>query len=113
MIAKYKIKKGDDVIVIAGKDKGKKGVVLKVLREDAKVLVSGINMLTKHQKPSMGNVGGIIKIEAPLAISNVACLDPKSNKATKIGYKEVDGKKVRFAKESGETLVDKAFKNKS
>lgn len=102
---KIKIKKGDEVIVIAGKDKGKKGSVLSVVRETDRVLVAGINMIKKHQKPDRTSPGGIISKEASLHISNIALLDPKEGKATRIGYKILeDGKKVRIAKLSGEII---------
>lgn len=102
---KFKIKKGDEVIVIAGKDKGKKGSVLSVLREKSRVLVSGVNLVKKHQRPDRNNAGGIVSKEASLHISNVALLDPKEGKATRVGYKLLaDGKKVRVAKASGEVL---------
>jgi len=102
---KFKIKSGDEVIVIAGKDKGKKGKVTKIITKELRALVSGINIATKHQKPSAAGAGGIIKKEMPIAISNLAVVDPKSGKATKVGYKTVDGKKVRIAKKSGEALA--------
>ncbi len=101
---KMKIKKGDSVIVIAGKDKGKKGSVLSVIRENDRVLVSGVNLVKKHQKADRGNAAGIITKEASLHISNVALVDPKEGKATRVGYKETDGKKVRVARRSGEII---------
>ncbi|MGB4058125.1 MAG: 50S ribosomal protein L24 [Alphaproteobacteria bacterium] len=103
--AKLKIKKGDKVVVITGRDKGQKGEVLQVLREENRVLVQGINMATKHQKPSQTAPGGKTKMETPIHISNVAIADPKGGKATRVGYKFLkDGKKVRFARKSGETI---------
>ena len=105
---KVKIKKGDEVIVIAGKDKGKKGAVLSVIRDKDRVVVAGVNLIKKHQKPDRASAGGIISKEASLHISNVAVADPKAGTATKIGYKtQEDGKKVRIARKSGEVLVDK------
>ena len=106
MSQKLKIKKGDKVLVIAGKDKGKQGEVIKVLPSKNKVLLSGINKYRKHQKPSAMNSGGIIERELPIHISNVALIDPKKEgKATRVGYKILeDGKKVRFAKSSGEII---------
>jgi large subunit ribosomal protein L24 len=102
---KVKIKKGDEVIVLTGKDKGKKGAVLSVLRTTDRVLVAGVNMIKKHQKADRGNTAGIISKEASLHISNVALVDPKEGKATKVGYKTLaDGKKVRVARRSGEVL---------
>ncbi len=101
------VKKGDTVIVISGNDKGKTGKILKVLVKDNRVLVEGVNVVSRHTKPSNANPdGGIIKKEAPIHASNVQLLDPKTNEATKVGHKEVDGKKVRFAKKSG-TVLDK------
>lgn len=105
MSVKLKIKKGDTVIVRTGKDKGKTGKVSLTLPKENKVIVSGINIAKKHQKPSSLSAGGINNKELPLDVSNVAVLDPKENVATKVGYKLLDnGKKVRFAKKSGEVL---------
>jgi large subunit ribosomal protein L24 len=104
---KLKIKKGDKVIVITGKDKGKTGEVTKVLVQENKVIVSGINMAKRHTKPSQESAGGIISKEMPIQISNVAYVDPKTNKPTRLGVKiDKDGRKVRVAKKSGE-VVDK------
>ena len=103
--AKLKIKKGDKVIVLTGRDKGQKGEVLKVLREENRVVVQGINMVTRHSKPTQVSPGGIEKKELPIHISNVAVADPKGGTATRVGYKMLkDGKKVRFARKSGETI---------
>jgi large subunit ribosomal protein L24 len=105
MAAKFKIRKGDRVIVITGRDKGKSGEVLKVLREEARVLVQGVNMVKRHTRPSPGNPGGIVDKEAPLHISNVAHVDPKTGKGTRVGFKLLDGgRKVRVARRSGETI---------
>lgn len=105
-MAKFKIKKGDKVIVNTGKDKGKKGEVLRVLRDDNKVVVAGINQVKKHEKPSATGAGGIKTIDKPIHISNVALLDPKEDKATRVGYKTLDnGEKVRVAKRSGEQIA--------
>ena len=104
---KLKLKKGDKVIVIAGKDKDKTGEITKVLVKESKVLVSGINMVKRHTKPTQENAGGIISKEMPIHISNVAFIDPKTSKATRLGIKmDKDGHKVRVAKKSGE-VVDK------
>lgn len=104
---KLKLKKGDKVIVITGKDKGKTGEITKVLVKESKVLVSGINMVKRHTKPTQENAGGIISKEMPIHISNVAFIDPKTSKATRLGFKmDKDGRKVRVAKKSGE-VVDK------
>ncbi|MCB1531923.1 MAG: 50S ribosomal protein L24 [Alphaproteobacteria bacterium] len=103
--AKLKIKKGDQVVVLTGKDKGSKGEVLKVLTAERRVLVQGVNMVTKHNKPTQFSAGGIEKKELPIHVSNVALVDPKSGNATRVGYKVLkDGKKVRVAKKSGETI---------
>ena len=104
-MAKLKIRKGDKVVVITGKDKGKTGEVLRVLPKDARLVVQGVNMVKRHTKPAMGNPGGIVEKEATIHISNVAHIDPKSNKPTRVGYKALeDGRKVRVAKRSGEVL---------
>lgn len=102
------VKKGDTVIVNAGKDKGKKGRVLAAYPKKDRVLVEGINLVKKHSRPSQANPqGGIVTQEAPIHVSNVALIDPKSGTATRIGYKLLDnGKKVRYAKKSGE-VIDK------
>ena len=102
---KLKIKKDDEIIVLTGKDKGAKGKVLKTFPSKARVLIQGVNMVTKHKKPSQFSAGGIEKLEKSIHISNVALLDPKSGDATRIGYKTLkDGKKVRVALKSGETI---------
>jgi large subunit ribosomal protein L24 len=104
MNQKLKLKRNDSVIIIAGKDKGKKGKIIKVLPSDNKVIVNDVNLVTKHQKPTQADAGGIRRFEKPIAISNVALLDPKSDTPTRVGYKVVDGKKVRYAKKSGEII---------
>ena len=99
------IKTGDKVRVIAGKDKGKEGSVKKILAAENRVVVEGINMIKKHQKPNNANPnGGVIDTEAPISASNVMLIDPSTNDPTRVGYKFVDGKKVRVAKKSGKTL---------
>ncbi|GAX03864.1 50S ribosomal protein L24 [Secundilactobacillus pentosiphilus] len=99
------IKTGDKVRVISGKDKGKEGTVTKTLNAQNRVIVEGINMIKKHQKASQSNPkGGIIDTEAPIQVSNVMLLDPSTNKPTRVGFRVEDGKKVRFAKKSGETI---------
>jgi len=104
-IAKLKIKKGDKVVVLTGKNKGAKGEILKILREKNRVIVSGVNMITRHNKPSQTSAGGIEKKESSIHISNVALTDPKGGKATRVGYKVLkDGTKVRVARKSGETI---------
>jgi len=101
------VKKGDNVIVISGNDKGKIGTVLKVLTKEDRVLVEGVNIVSRHTSPSNANPdGGIIKKEAPIHASNVQIVDPSNEKPTRVGKKIVDGKKVRYAKKSG-TVLDK------
>ena len=100
-----KIKKGDDVIVLTGKDKGRKGKVLRVFPTESRVLVSGINVVQRHTRPSQTNPqGGIVNKEAPIHVSNVAVADPKGGKATRVGFRTEGDKKVRFAKKSGEVI---------
>ncbi|MGE6260801.1 50S ribosomal protein L24 [Heyndrickxia sporothermodurans] len=99
------VKKGDKVMVITGKDKGKTGVILASFPKKDRVIVEGVNIVKKHSKPSQANPqGGIVSFEAAIHVSNVMLLDPKTNEPTRIGYKEVNGKKVRVAKKSGEVL---------
>ena len=105
MTVKMKIRKGDRVKVIAGRSKGKIGDVLRVLPTEQRVVVAGVNMIKRHTKPGRTEQGGIIEREAAIHVSNVALLDPKSDKPTKVGFKFLeDGRKVRFARASGETL---------
>jgi large subunit ribosomal protein L24 len=99
-----KIKKGDRVIVTTGRDKGKKGEVLRVFPAENRVLVTGVNMVKRHQRQTAKVQGGIVNKESPIHISNVAHVDPTSGKATKIGFKSVGDQQVRFAKKSGEVL---------
>jgi len=100
-----KIKKGDRVIVTTGRDKGKKGEVIRVYGEESRVLVSGVNLVKRHQKQTQKAQGGIVSKEAPVHLSNLAHVDPKDGSATRIGWKELnDGRKVRFAKKSGEVI---------
>jgi large subunit ribosomal protein L24 len=100
-----KIKKGDRVVVLAGKDKGRQGQVIQVLPKEDRVVVSGVNMVKRHTRPSQADPqGGIKNKEAALHISNVAFVDPKSGGATRVGFKIEDGKKVRVAKKSGEVI---------
>ena len=104
MAQKYKIKKGDQVIVTTGRDKGRRGEVMQVLREENRVLVQGCNMVKRHTSPTQTNPGGIINKEAPLHVSNVAHIDPDSGSATRVGYEVKDGKKIRIARRSGKAL---------
>ena len=99
------IKKGDKVIVRTGRDKGKKGEVLKIFPKDDRALVSGVNMVKRHQRQSQTQQGGIVNKEATIHLSNLAHVDPKSGTATRVGSKTLsDGRKVRFAKKSGEVI---------
>ena len=105
--AKMKIKKGDEVIVLTGKDKGKKGEVLRAIPEKRRVVVAGVNKVKKHNKPTQFSAGGIEEKELSIHVSNVALADPKKGTATRVGYKVLkDGKKVRVAKASGETIAE-------
>jgi large subunit ribosomal protein L24 len=105
MAAKMKLKKKDRVIVIAGKDKGKVGEITAVLPKENRVVVAGINMISRHTKPSQANAqGGIVRREASIHASNVAHLDPKDNKPVRVGFKIVKDQKVRVAKRSGEEI---------
>ena len=102
---KLKIKKGDNVVVIAGRDKGRTGEVLRVIPAERRALVQGVNMVKRHTKPQMGNPGGIVEKELSLHISNIAHVDPASGKPTRIGYRVLeDGRKVRVARRSGEVI---------
>ena len=103
---KLKVKKGDTVIVIAGKDRDKKGKVLAAYPREGRVVVEGVNIVKRHVKPDMANPeGGIVEREAPLHVSNVAHVDPKTGGATRVGFRILpDGTKVRYAKKSGETI---------
>ena len=102
-----KIRKGDRVVVLTGRIKGKRGEVLKVLPKDDRALVQGVNTVKRHTKPTQQTMGGIIEKEAPIHLSNLAHLDPQSGKPTRIGFRVLeDGRKVRFAKRSGE-IIDK------
>ena len=106
MPVKFKIKKGDKVIVIAGKDKGKQGDVLQIVTAENRAVVSGVNVAKRHTKAQGANEGGIINKNLPIHISNLALRDPKDGKATRVGYKTLDGgKKVRIAKRTG-VMID-------
>ena len=98
-MVKLKIKSGDTVVVTTGDHKGSEGKVMRVILEKNKAIVEGVNMVSKHEKPSTNNPqGGIVKKEAPIHISNLSLIDPKTGEATRVGYKIEDGKKVRFTK---------------
>ena len=105
MARKFKIRKGDQVVVTTGREKGRQGEVVEVLRKDGRVLVQGVNMVKRHTRPSQTSPGGIVEKEAPLHVSNVALIDPDSGKPTRVGY-EVgkDGAKTRIARRSGKAI---------
>jgi large subunit ribosomal protein L24 len=105
MATKFKVKKGDEVVVIAGKEKGKKGKIVKIITDKSRVVVEGVNMVKRHTKPSRTGAGGVVEKPASLHVSNVALMDPKSGKPTRVGYKvKEDGTKVRIARKSGEAV---------
>ena len=105
MTLKLKVKKGDRVVILSGKDKGKIGEILKILSGSHRAIVQGVNMAKRHTSPSQAGAGGIIEREASVHISNIALIDPKDDKGTRIGYKNLDdGRKVRYAKRSGEVI---------
>jgi large subunit ribosomal protein L24 len=102
---KFKVKKGDQVVVLSGKDKGKTGEILKMVTDSQRVFVQGVNMAKRHTAPSQAGAGGIVEKEASVHISNISLIDPKDNKATRVGYRSLeDGRKVRYAKRSGEII---------
>jgi large subunit ribosomal protein L24 len=102
---KFRIKRGDRVIVLTGRDRGRQGEVLRVLRKEDRLIVQGVNMVKRHQRPTAGHPGGIVDKEATIHISNVAHVDPSNGKPTRVGFKTLDdGRKVRFAKRSGEII---------
>ena len=106
-MAKMKIKKGDNVVVISGRDKGKSGEVLRVFPTESRLVVQGIHVARRHTRQSMGNPGGIVEKELTIHVSNVAHIDPSTSKPTRVGYKTLDdGRKVRVARRSGE-VIDK------
>ena len=105
MAVTFKVKKGDQVLVLSGKDKGKKGEILKMIRKDRRIVVQGVNLVKRHTPPSQAGSGGIVEKEASIHVSNVALIDPKDDTATRVGYRKLeDGRKVRFAKKSGEVI---------
>lgn len=105
MAVKLKIRKGDRVVVITGRSKGKTGEVLKVMPKENRAVVQGVNMVKRHTRPTQMSGGGIVEKEGPIHISNLAHVDPKSGEPTRVGFKILaDGRKVRFAKRSGEMI---------
>ncbi len=101
---KFHVKKGDKVMVIAGNDKGETGEILEVFPAKNRAIVENLNMVTKHQKPTQDNPGGITEIPSPIHLSNLMLIDPKTGEPTRIGRKLVDGRLVRYAKKSGELI---------
>jgi large subunit ribosomal protein L24 len=99
-----KLKKGDHVVVLTGRDKGKEGEISRVMPKENRAIVSGVNMVVRHQRQTAQSQGGRISKEASIDLSNLALVDPKEGGPTRVGFKEVDGKKVRFAKKSGEVI---------
>lgn len=104
MSRRWRVKTGDRVYVISGKDKGKTGEIIQVLRDDERVMVKGVNVVKRHTKPSMASAGGMVEKELSIHVSNVMHVDPVSGKPTRVGVKFEDGRKVRVAKRSGEKL---------
>jgi large subunit ribosomal protein L24 len=105
MAAKFKIKKGDKVVVTTGRDKGKVGEILRMLPKENRAIVQGVNLVKRHQRQTAAQEGGIVSKELSIHVSNLALRDPKSNKPTRVGFKFLaDGKKVRVAKRSGEVI---------
>lgn len=104
MAQKFKIKKGDRVVVITGREKGKSGEVTEIMRSENRVIVQGVNMVTKHVRASQTGPGGIEQKEAPLHISNVAHIDPETSKSTRVGFDVKDGVKTRIARRSGKAI---------
>ena len=99
-----KLKKGDRVVVLAGRDKGKEGDILRVIPKENRAVVAGVNIVVRHQKQSQRSQGGKVPVEAPIQLSNLALIDPKEGGPTRVGFRFEDGKKVRYAKKSGETI---------
>jgi len=104
MAIKLKVKKGDQVVVITGRDKGKTGEIVRVLRDENRVLVRGVNVAQRHQRQTASQQGGIVSKELPIHVSNVALIDPKTKQPTKVGYRMDGERKIRFARRSGEAI---------
>lgn len=103
--AKMKVKKGDRVIVLSGRDRGKRGEILRVIPKENRAVVQGVNMIKRHTRASASSQGGIMEQEAPIHVSNIALIDPKTDQPTRVGYRTLDdGRKVRVAKRSGEVI---------
>lgn len=105
MAQKFKLKKGDKVVVTTGREKGRRGEIIRMIPAETRAVVSGVNKVKRHTRPSAGNPGGIVEKEAPIHLSNLAIEDPKDGKPTRVGFRTLDdGRKVRFAKRSGEII---------
>jgi large subunit ribosomal protein L24 len=105
MTLKFKVKKGDRVAILSGKDKGKTGEILKMIPDVRRAIVQGVNMVKRHTAPSQAGAGGVVEKEASIHVSNISLIDPKDDRATRVGFKSLeDGRKVRYAKKSGEVI---------
>ena len=105
MTLKFKIRKGDRVAILSGKDKGKTGEILKMIPDVRRAIVQGVNMVKRHTAPSQAGAGGVVEKEASIHVSNISLIDPKDDRATRVGFKSLeDGRKVRYAKKSGEVI---------
>ena len=105
MTLKFKLKKGDRVAILSGKDKGKTGEILKMIPDVRRAIVQGVNMVKRHTAPSQAGAGGVVEKEASIHVSNISLIDPKDDRATRVGFKSLeDGRKVRYAKKSGEVI---------
>ena len=105
MTLKFKIRKGDRVAILSGKDKGKTGEILKMIPDVRRAIVQGVNMVKRHTAPSQSGAGGVVEKEASIHVSNISLIDPKDDRATRVGFKSLeDGRKVRYAKKSGEII---------
>ena len=105
MTLKFKVRKGDRVAILSGKDKGKTGEILKMIPDVRRAIVQGVNMVKRHTAPSQAGAGGVVEKEASIHVSNISLIDPKDDRATRVGFKNLeDGRKVRYAKKSGEVI---------
>jgi large subunit ribosomal protein L24 len=105
MTLKFKVKKGDRVAILSGKDKGKTGEILKMIPDVRRAIVQGVNMVKRHTAPSQAGAGGVVEKEASIHVSNISLIDPKDDRATRVGFKSLEhGRKVRYAKKSGEII---------
>ena len=105
MTLKFKVRKGDRVAILSGKDKGKTGEILKMIPDVRRAIVQGVNMVKRHTAPSQAGAGGVVEKEASIHVSNISLIDPKDDRATRVGFKNLkDGRKIRYAKKSGEVI---------